>query len=209
MFSGIIQKIAYVHKVHEEIGCKTYSIFLPTELLSNIKIGSSIANNGCCLTVIAIKKNLVSFNLIRATLKLTNMHLLQKGDLVNIEEPVRYCSVIGGHLMTGHVDCTGEIKKIINLIKNNTIIWINIKNKFFKKYILPQGSIGIEGVSVTINRVFDNNIRVCLTPYTLQKTTLGVKKIGNIVNIEFDFIIKAIVNNVEQVLLHTNLQNKY
>lgn len=204
MFSGIIQTVVSVHTIYEEADCKTYSMVFPKDFIVRIKIGASIANNGCCLTVIAIRNNLVSFNVINETLKLTNLNLLQIGDLVNIEEAMRYYDTIGGHLMTGHIDCTGKIRKIINLNKKNTIMWIKIKNKCFKKYVLPQGSIGIDGVSITINRVYNHHIRICLTPHTLQKTTLGIKKIGDIVNIEMDFMLKAVFNHVKEILLNVD-----
>lgn len=205
MFSGIIQAIVSVHTIYNEAHCKTYEVALPKKLLSHVKIGSSLSNNGCCLTVVSIKHNLVGFNLIHETLKLTNMNMIQVGDLINIEESMRYHHEIGGHLMTGHVDCTGEIKKVFYLKKKNKIIWIKIKNKYFQKYFIQKGSVGIDGVSLTINKIIGNYIRICITPYTEKMTTLGIKKEGNIVNIETDFIIKAIVNNVEKILSNNYL----
>ncbi|URJ28389.1 riboflavin synthase subunit alpha [Candidatus Blochmannia vicinus (nom. nud.)] len=206
MFSGIIQAIVPVHAINVTTNFKTYIVTLPTHLLLNLKIGCSISNNGCCLTVIAIKHNLVSFNLIHETLKLTNMGMLKVGDLINIERPLSYHSEVGGHLMSGHIDCTGKIKKIITS-KNNKIIWFRIKNKYFQKYILQQGSIGVEGVSLTISKIHNNYIRVCLTPYTAIKTTLGNKQINNIINIEIDIITKSVINSVERILSIVNLKN--
>ncbi|WHL24760.1 MAG: riboflavin synthase subunit alpha [Candidatus Blochmannia vicinus] len=206
MFSGIIQAIVPVYEINETTNFKTYTITLPMHLLSNLKIGCSISNNGCCLTVIAIKRNLVSFNLIHETLKITNMDMLKIGDLINIERPLSYHSEIGGHLMTGHIDCTGKIKKIITS-RNNKIIWFSIRNKYFQKYILKQGSIGVEGVSLTVSKILNNYIRVCLTPYTAIKTTLGDKQIGNIINIEIDIITKSVINSVERTLSIINLKN--
>lgn len=199
MFSGIIQAVVPVHTIYEELNFKTYVVIFPQHLLSNIKIGSSISNNGCCLTVITIQHNYVSFNLIHETLKLTNMGILQVGDLINVEEPIKYHKKIEGHLMTGHIDCTGEIKKIIHYKKNKTI-WIKMKNKYYQKYIIQKGSIGIDGVSLTINKVLGIYIRICLIPYTIKKTTLGTRKIGDIVNIEIDFFVKTITNTVERIL---------
>ncbi|URJ24874.1 riboflavin synthase subunit alpha [Candidatus Blochmannia ocreatus (nom. nud.)] len=174
MFSGIIQAVVPVHAIHEKNNLKQFSIILPNYLLTNLKIGSSISNNGCCLTVISIKSNLISFELIYETLKLTNMNLLRIGDLINIERSLNYNAEIGGHLMSGHIDCTGTIKKIIQST-HQKIFWFNLKNQTFQKYILPHGSIGIEGVSLTINKIIKNNIRICLTPYTAINTTLGKK----------------------------------
>lgn len=206
MFSGIIQAIVAVRAIYEETNFKTYEIALPQKILSNVQIGSSISNNGCCLTVVAIKHNIVSFNLINETLKLTNMNSLKVGDLINIEKSISYHCDIGGHLMTGHIDCTGEIKKVFNLKKNNKIIWIKIKNSFFQKYFIQKGSVGIEGVSFSINKIIGDHIRICITPYTANQTTFGIKQVGNIVNIETDFMIKSIVDNVEKILSNTYLK---
>ncbi|URJ23450.1 riboflavin synthase subunit alpha [Blochmannia endosymbiont of Camponotus sp. C-003] len=205
MFSGIIQAVVPIHTIYESTNFKTYTIILPTHLLSNLKIGYSISNNGCCLTVIAMQHNLVSFNLIHETLKLTNMGMLKSGDLINIERSLSFHSEIGGHLMSGHVDCTGKIIKIITS-ENNKIIWFNIKKKYLKKYILHQGSIGVDGVSLTVSRIFNDYIRICLTPYTAIQTTLGSKKIGNVVNIEVDIIIKSVINSFERTLSIVNLK---
>ncbi|URJ27575.1 riboflavin synthase subunit alpha [Candidatus Blochmanniella camponoti] len=205
MFSGIIQAIVPVHTIYEVTNFKTYTVILPTYLLSNLKIGCSISNNGCCLTVIAIKYNLVSFNVIHETLKLTNMGILKLGDLINIERSIGYHSEIGGHLMSGHIDCTGKIIKIITS-KNNKIIWFSIKKKYLKKYVLQQGSIGVDGVSLTVSKIFNNYIRICLTPYTAIQTTLGEKKIGDIVNIEVDIIIKSAINSFERKWSVINFQ---
>ncbi|WP_331828206.1 riboflavin synthase subunit alpha [Candidatus Blochmannia sp. SNP] len=205
MFSGIVQAIVPVHAINVATNFKTYTVTLPIHLLSNLKIGCSISNNGCCLTVIAIKHNLISFNLIHETLKLTNMNMLKIGDLINIERPLSYHSEIGGHLMTGHIDCTGKIKKIITS-RNNKIIWFSIKNKY-QKYILQKGSIGVEGVSLTVSKIFNNYIRICLTPYTATKTTLGNKQVDNIINIEIDIITKSVINSVERTLSIIDFKN--
>lgn len=203
MFSGIIQAVVPVHAIYDTTNYKTYTVTFPEYLLTDLKVGCSVANNGCCLTVISIKQNLVSFNLIYETLKLTNMNILKVGDLINIERPLKYYSEIGGHLMTGHIDCTGIIKKIITF-KNKITIWFKIQNKYFTKYIIKHGSIGIDGVSLTVNKIINNYIRICLTPYTASKTTLGLKKINNTINIETDFIIKTVVNNTKKVLSNIN-----
>lgn len=201
MFSGIIQAIVSVHSIYEEETFKTYDVILPKHMLFNIKIGSSLSNNGCCLTVIDIDRNLIKFYLTHTTLKLTNMYSLKKGDLINLEKSICYNDEIGGHLMTGHIDCTGEIKKIFDLYKKNKIIWIQIQKQNLQKYCIQKGSIGIDGISLTINKVINNYIRVCVTPYTAKNTTLGIKKVGDIINIEIDFIIKSIIDSVNRIKL--------
>lgn len=207
MFSGIIQAVVPVQEIYDTTNYRIYTVVLPESMLTNLKVGCSVANNGCCLTVISMQYNLVSFNLMHDTLKLTNMNILKMGDYINIERPLKYHSEIGGHLMTGHIDCTGKIKKIINF-KNSTVMWLRIKNKYFQKYIIQKGSIGIEGVSLTVNKIIKNYIRVCLTSYTITKTTLGTKKVGNTLNVETDYIMKAIVKNAEKYFLPFMYQKK-
>lgn len=207
MFSGIIQAVVPVQAICDTINYRIYTVTFPESMLTDLKVGCSVANNGCCLTVISVQYNLVSFNLMHDTLKLTNMKILKMGDYINIERSLKYHSEIGGHLMTGHIDCTGKIKKIINL-KNSTVMWLIIKNKNFQKYIIQKGSIGIEGVSLTVNKIVKNYIRICLTSYTITKTTLGTKKVGNTLNVETDYIMKAIVKTAEKYFLPFIYQKK-
>lgn len=209
MFSGIIQAVVPIYSICDSINYKKYTVIFPQKLLKNLKIGNSVSNNGCCLTVISIKTNIIEFNLIHETLKSTNMNTLKIGDIVNIERSLNYNSEIGGHLMTGHIDCTGKIKKIIKSKKSITI-WFKIKKKYLQKYIINKGSIGIEGVSLTVNKIIKDYIRVSLTTYTASNTNLSLKKIGDSVNIEVDLIIKTIMNNTEKnwMLLHEKFKYK-
>lgn len=206
MFTGIIQCIAQIVLIKKKKNFITYIIKLPQKMLKNLKVGCSISNNGCCLTVTKIKKNFLSFDVIKETLRITNLGKLKVGDKINIERSAQIKDEIGGHLMSGHIMTTAKIYKIKNII-NNYEIFFHIKKYELMKYILKKGFIGIDGISLTINRVYKNKFSVNLIPQTLFSTTIGIKKIGDYVNIEIDYQTQLIVHSVERILKN-NLNNK-
>ena len=172
---------------------------LPAELLPGLALGASVAHNGCCLTVTAIDGDRVSFDLIKETLRITNLGELQVGDIVNIERAAKFSDEIGGHLMSGHIMTTAEICKIIQS-ENNREVWFKLQDAEQIKYILHKGFVGIDGISLTVGDVTKSKFCVHLIPETLERTTLGAKKLGHRVNIEIDPHTQAIVDTVERVL---------
>jgi len=158
-----------------------------------------VAHNGCCLTVTAIEGDRVSFDLIKETLRITNLGALQVGDKVNIERAAKFSDEIGGHLMSGHIMTTAEICKIIQS-ENNREVWFRPQDAGQIKYILRKGYIGIDGISLTVGDVTKTKFCVHLIPETLERTTLGSKKLGHKVNIEIDPQTQAIVDTVERVM---------
>ena len=133
-----------------------------------------MAHNGCCLTVTEINGDRVSFDLVKETLRITNLGDLQPGDVVNIERAAKFSDEIGGHLMSGHIMTTAEICKIINA-ENNREIWFKPQDSSLLKYILHKGFIGIDGISLTVGDVTKTKFCVHLIPETLARTTLGAK----------------------------------
>ncbi|WON78750.1 riboflavin synthase subunit alpha [Serratia sp. UGAL515B_01] len=199
MFTGIVQGIAPLVAVDEKPNFRTHIIEMPDDLLSGLELGASVSHNGCCLTVTAIAGNRVSFDLIKETLRLTNLGELAAGDVVNIERAAKFSDEIGGHLMSGHIIGTAEIAKIYTS-ENNRQIWLRMPNVDLMKYILHKGFIGIDGISLTIGEVINNRFCVHLIPETVQRTTLGKKRLGDKVNIEIDPQTQAVVDTVERVL---------
>ncbi|MGW1371554.1 riboflavin synthase subunit alpha, partial [Providencia hangzhouensis] len=157
------------------------------------------AHNGCCLTVTKIDGERVSFDLIKETLRLTNLGELQEGDVVNIERAAKYGDEIGGHVVSGHIMTTAEISKIFTS-EDNHQIWLSIRDKSLMKYILHKGFVAIDGISLTVGDVINNRFCVHLIPETLERTTLGKKRLGDKINIEIDPQTQAIVDTVERVL---------
>lgn len=200
MFTGIVQGTAKIVSIEEKDLFRTHVAELPEELLPGLALGASVAHNGCCLTVTAVEGNRVSFDLIKETLRVTNLGDLQEGDVVNIERAAKFSDEIGGHLMSGHIMTTAEICKIIQS-ENNREVWFKIQDPTHMKYILHKGFVGIDGISLTVGEVTRSKFCVYLIPETLERTTLGAKKLGHRVNIEIDPHTQAIVDTVERVLV--------
>lgn len=205
MFTGIVQGTGPVVSIDEKTNFRTHVVKLPPELLTDLVTGASIANNGCCLTVTAIDGDRVSFNLMKETLRLTNLGDITPGDLVNIERAAKYGDEIGGHVMSGHIMCTAEVVKILTS-ENNHQIWFRLADESQMKYVLHKGFIGIDGISLTVGEVTRSRFCVHLIPETLQRTTLGQKRLGNRINIEIDPQTQAVIDTVERVLAQRQAQ---
>ncbi|BFU59929.1 MULTISPECIES: riboflavin synthase subunit alpha [Rodentibacter] len=199
MFTGIVQGIAPIHSITEKAYFRTQVVKLPPEMLKGLEIGASVANNGVCLTVTEINDDLVSFDLMQETLRITNLGALKAGDFVNIERAMQMGAEIGGHILSGHVYCTATISEIIST-ENNRQIWFELPNSDVMKYILKKGFVAVDGISLTIGGVRENQFCVNLIPETLQRTLMGQRKEGDIVNIEIDPQTQAIVDTVERYL---------
>jgi len=191
MFNGIIYNFGSVEKIStkknsSEIILKTNLIFSKSEL------GSSLNCNGTCLTITKINKNLISFYLSKETLDKTNFKFIKKGSIVNIEKSLSYGSKISGHYVQGHVDTNGSVSGI-KIVDKTWIIKFKIK-KNFQKYLIEKGSIGINGVSLTISKVKKNIFEINIIPHTLKLTNLVKLKKNDKVNIEFDIFSKYFLN---------------
>ncbi|WP_380180566.1 riboflavin synthase subunit alpha [Kalamiella sp. sgz302252] len=199
MFTGIVQGTAEVLAIEEKPNFRTHIVRLPDELLPGLELGASVSHNGCCLTVTEVDGNRVSFDLVKETLRITNLGELKIGDVVNVERAAKFSDEIGGHLMSGHIMTTAEICKILTS-ENNREIWFKPQDGEQMKYILHKGFIGIDGISLTVGEVTKSKFCVHLIPETLARTTLGRKRLGDKVNIEIDPHTQAIVETVERVL---------
>mgnify|MGYP003604780404 CR=1 FL=1 len=199
MFTGIVQGTAPVVAIDEKSNFRTHVVEMPNELLPELALGASVAHNGCCLTVTEVNGNRVSFDLMKETLRITNLGDIKVGDIVNLERAAKFSDEIGGHLMSCHIICTAEIAKIYTS-ENNRQIWFRLPSDDLMKYVLHKGFIGIDGISLTIGEVVGNRFCVHLIPETLARTTLGKKRLGHRVNIEIDPQTQAVVDTVERVL---------
>jgi riboflavin synthase len=198
MFTGIVQGVGQIIDIVDQDKLRTYKVKLPHNLTDNIEIGASIANDGCCLTVTSIENNYVTFDIMQETLALTTLGNKKLNDLVNIERSAKYGDEIGGHVMSGHISCTATITNI-QKTATNCQMTLSMPEKFMK-YVLYKGFIGIDGASLTVGDVNDNQFNIHLIPETLAITTLDTKKVGDSVNIEIDSQTQAIVDTVERVL---------
>ena len=204
MFTGIVQGIAPIHSITEKANFRTQVVKLSSEMHKGLEIGASVANNGVCLTVTEINDDLVSFDLMQETLRITNLGVVKAGDFVNIERAMQMGTEIGGHILSGHVYCTAQISDVI-VSENNRQIWFELPNAEVMKYILTKGFVAVDGISLTIGEVKGNQFCVNLIPETLQRTLMGQRKVGDMVNIEIDPQTQAIVDTVENYLKARNL----
>ena len=204
MFTGIIQRISKVINVISKPGLTTLIINIDNTLLNNIQIGASLAINGVCLTVTEINKNDISFDVMQETLNKTSLLSLKKDSFVNTERSVKQGDEFGGHIVSGHVDMTAQIRKI-KKPTNNYIIKFHCP-KYWMKYIFPKGFISINGASLTIVKTYKKGgFSVHLIPETLKSTTFYSLNVGDDVNIEIDRQTQAIVNTVEHYLHNKKL----
>lgn len=198
MFTGIVQGMATLVAIEKKEMFQTHVIELSDDMVEGLTIGASVAHNGCCLTVTEINGTRISFDLMQATLRLTNLGRLKEGDLVNVERAAKFGDEIGGHSMSGHITLVADIVDVIKT-ENNRTIWFELPQESMK-YVLSKGYIGIDGCSLTIGEVEENRFSVHLIPETLNRTLFGSREVGDQVNIEFDPQTQAIVDTVERVL---------
>ncbi len=198
MFTGIVQGTAEVVEIIDKEAFRTHSVRLPDGLAEGLKPGASVAHNGCCLTVTAVDGDRVGFDLMRETLRVTNLGALRTGDRVNVERAARFGDEIGGHSMSGHILCTAEVIEVIASPNNRRLAFELPPH--LARYLFPKGYIGVDGISLTIGETHGPRFDVNLIPETLARTTIGERQPGDRVNIEIDPQTQAIVDTVERVL---------
>ena len=189
MFNGIIYQQGTVSKFSKfNTGTK---IYIKSKLkLDKKDIGSSIACDGVCLTLVSKKKDLLEFYLSKESINKSKFKRLKIGQKINLELPLKYGQDISGHICQGHVDCTSLLKKIKKVGKS-IVLEFKIENKF-SKYLIPKASILINGVSLTISKIKGNNFQIWCIPHTLKLTNLSNLKVNDIVNIEIDILSKYV-----------------
>ena len=200
MFSGIIQEIGTVKSLESKNGLLELSIS-SEHLINDLKLGSSVSINGCCQTVVDKDKNSFKVQATEETLKKTNFLNLKIDSKVNLEPALKLGETIDGHLVSGHIDTTGEISDILSSGENK-IVKISFSGEY-GKYIAPKGSIAVNGVSLTI--IDSKNVRaglksaltLTLIPFTRDNTNLGLLKVGDLVNLEIDLVSRYVVNYLE------------
>lgn len=198
MFTGIVQGTGELVAIQEYTDFRTHTLRLPPGLEAGLTPGASVAHNGCCLTLVALDGDRARFDLMRETLRVTNLGELRVGDRVNLERAARFGDEIGGHPMSGHVMATGEVTEV-RVEPPNHQVWIRLPAALVK-YVFLKGYIGVDGISLTVGELAGDRFAVNLIPETLARTNLGGRQLGARVNIEIDPQTQAIVDTVERVL---------
>jgi riboflavin synthase len=195
LFTGLIQDIGKIQSLDR----KGEGVFLSvvTRLtLSDVKIGDSISVDGACLTVVKLSHSAFTADVSLETLKRTTLAKAGAGQRVNLEKSLRFSDFLGGHLVSGHVDGTGEIIKI--LPEGNSWRYRFRAPQEISRYLIEKGSVAVDGISLTVAEIEEPEFTVAVVPYTAQSTTLGLKKIGDPVNLEIDPIAKYVEKFLRQ-----------
>jgi len=188
MFTGIIKEIGEVEKIAKssaltKIGVKAKAVFEET------KVSDSISVDGVCLTVTNKTNGVLYFDAVKSTIEKTNLKRLKLRNFVNLEPALKMGEKLGGHFVLGHIDIESKIKRIIK--KNN--YWhleLNLPVDF-RKYVIDNGSVSLNGISLTIKKVTPRFFTVDIIPFTYENTNLKYKRVGDWVNIEFDYLLKS------------------
>ncbi len=187
MFSGIIEELGRIKKISKQ-GSITLFEIQANKALEETKIGDSIAVNGVCLTVVKKDVDTLGFEVMSETLKITNLGSLKISDKVNLERSLKIGDRLSGHFVNGHIDCIGIIRRK-NYSGGNLCFEIAAPAKFMR-YVLPKGSVAVDGISLTIVTKKSDTFSVYVLPHTLNNTTLKFKGPSDKVNIEFDILAK-------------------
>ena len=189
MFTGIVEELGEVVAVERSAGAARLTVRGPL-VTSDARPGDSIAVNGCCLTAVDLDDGAFTADVMQESLDRTSLGALVAGDAVNLERPVTLATRLGGHLMQGHVDGTGTIAA-----RTPGEAWEVVRIAFppeLARYVVPKGSIAVDGVSLTVVEVGTDGFTVSLIPTTLATTTLGRKQVGEQVNLEVDVLAKYV-----------------
>jgi riboflavin synthase len=187
MFTGLIEETGKVLGLAENKTAWRLRV-RGKQVLPGLRLGDSVAVNGCCLTVAKKNRGVLEFDLLEETLRRTNLGELNNGDAVNLERSMANNGRFGGHFVTGHIDCVGVVK-IFRRAGKNYFLQVGYPKKF-GKWVVEKGSITIDGVSLTVAEAGASSLAAWLIPHTLKVTNLDELKPGARVNLEFDLLAK-------------------
>lgn len=191
MFTGLVKEIGTIKSIRPNSSGKEFIIQAP-KLMQEIAIDDSIATNGVCLTATELFEDSFKIQAVHVTLDKSNIGKLKEGDKVNLELALRPMDRLGGHFVQGHVNGTGTFTKILQRGENWEMSLKAPKELF--KYMINEGSIALDGISLTLAKVTETEITVSIIPHTYENTILHTKKIGDTVNIEVDMMAKYLEN---------------
>jgi riboflavin synthase len=190
VFTGIVEEVGNVRAVARKGDVTRLDV--GAELtLEGSSVGASIAVNGVCLTVVEVGTDGMAFEMGPETLARTSLGALRTGAAVNLERPLRLGAALGGHLVLGHVDSTGTVEAVTR-VESTARVRVAFGDRALGSLLIPQGSVAVDGVSLTVALLDDGAFEVMLIPHTLAATTLGRVAVGQAVNIETDVIGKYV-----------------
>ncbi len=195
MFTGIIQECGTISSVQQMGGACRIGVKAP-RTAADAAVNDSVCLNGACQTVVAVNRDVFTVEAVEETLRKTTLGTLRTNQRVNLELPLRLSDRLGGHLVQGHVDGVG---KVIDIEKqaSSWLVTVGLPAEFMR-YVVPVGSIALDGVSLTVARVHENKITVSLIPHTLEVTTFSALERGQSLNVELDLVGKYIERLIQR-----------
>ena len=195
MFTGIVEEAGRVESISPTK--KAIQLVVSTRAIGRgLKVGASVAVNGCCLTVVRLtsgdKKRRMQFDMLQESWRLTNLQFAKVGSLVNLERPLRAQGELGGHFVTGHVDGLGRITKWERVGRDH-VLDITAPSQVMR-YMIHKGSVAVDGISLTVAAAKKDTFRIWIIPHTYEITTLRERKVGDYVNLEADLLGKYVEN---------------
>jgi len=198
LFTGLVEELGTIKAVYNGPDSSRLKI-AGKIIVEDVKLGDSIAVNGVCLTVVDFNKDDFQAQVMAETLKKTNLRELKIGDKVNLERALRMGDRLGGHLVSGHVDGVG---RIIEKRRHDIAIVIRIESpEAVLHYLINKGSAAIDGISLTVVDVSDKDFTVSLIPHTMSLTTLGIKNVGEMVNLEVDMLARYVESFINKKIV--------
>ncbi len=193
MFTGIVEETGTVERIRP--GAKSIELTVRTGTTGRgLKVGDSLAINGCCLTVVRLassgRRRLARFDLLKETWQRTNLQFARPGSLVNLERSLRPDGSLGGHFVTGHIDGVGRITRWRPMGQDH-VLDIAAPPEVMR-YVVFKGSIAVDGISLTVAGVENKTFRIWIIPHTYEVTALRERKVGDAVNLEADLIGKYV-----------------
>ncbi|QAT50317.1 riboflavin synthase [Caproiciproducens sp. NJN-50] len=189
MFTGIIEETGIIRSIKRG-GRSAVLTIGASAVLEGLRLGDSVAVSGVCLTVVSLSEDSFSTDVMHETAARSNLLNRNVGGTVNLERAMPLNGRFGGHIVTGHIDGAGGISKVR---KDENAIWFTIRTSpGILRYVIDKGSIAIDGISLTVAGVTENDFSVSVIPHTAQNTTLGEKRVGDTVNLENDCIGKYV-----------------
>jgi riboflavin synthase len=204
MFTGLIEEIGTIKAIKPVGGAKRFTV-QAKKIMDDLKIDDSVALNGACQTVVSLTNDTFDVEAVEETLRKTTLGQFTPGKKINLERAAKLGDRMGGHLVQGHVDCTGHVLTI-HPEATGKLVWISFPEKF-RKYVVPVGSICIDGVSLTVAKVETTKLMVSVISHTWSVTMFKELKAGAQVNLEFDIIGKFVENMVNPHLGKSDLNS--
>lgn len=190
MFTGMIRELGSVSSARRSKGLLTVQVYAP-ETASGVGLGESVSINGACLTVVRVGQGAMTFEVVPETQRLTTLGRLSVGSTVNVEPSLALTDRLNGHVVLGHIDGVGRIVRRTQ--KTGDVAMEIQADQALRRYLSPKGPIAVDGVSLTLGaQISAKGFSVFLIPETLQRTTLGSRKAGDLVNLEVDYVAKLV-----------------